>query len=79
MPIYEYKCEKCGTKHDFFHKSTQASEEVACPNCKSLENKKLFSSFSASMGGSSSYSSCADRSCDILAQGGCSSGMCGLN
>ncbi len=79
MPIYEYQCENCGTKHDFLHKSIKNEETVSCPNCNSTENKKLFSSFSASMGGSSSYSSCADGSCDIPASGGCSTGMCGLN
>ena len=79
MPIYEYKCESCGTKHDFLHKSIKSEEKVTCPNCKSTENKKLFSSFSASMGSSSSYSSCSDGSCEIPASGGCSAGMCGLN
>jgi putative FmdB family regulatory protein len=79
MPLYEYKCEKCGTKHEFLHKSINSESEVSCPNCKSKENKKLFSSFSASMGTSNNYSSCSSGNCDIPASSGCASGMCGLN
>ena len=79
MPIYEYKCEECGTKHDFLHKSTTNLGEVTCPECNSKKNKKLFSSFSASMGSSKDYSSCSDGSCGIPSAGSCSTGMCGLN
>jgi len=81
MPIFEYKCNECGTKFDFLHKSINNIEDVNCPSCNSEDNKKLLSSFSASMGSSSSSSfGCADGSCGIPApSGGCASGMCGIN
>ena len=80
MPIYEYKCEKCGNKHEFLQRSINSEEEVTCPNCNSADNKKLFSSFSASVSNASGFSSsCSDGSCGIPAQGSCSTGMCGLN
>jgi len=80
MPIYEYKCEKCGTKHEFLHKSISSEDQVNCPSCKSTKNKKLFSSFSASISNQSDLSSpCSDGSCGIPSPGNCSTGMCGLN
>lgn len=82
MPIFEYQCEECNTKHEVLHKSLLNMEEVSCPNCNSKKNKKLLSTFSASMGDVNNYSgsSCASGNCDISSpSGGCSSGMCGLN
>ena len=81
MPIFEYKCSNCNSKFDVLHKSSTSKEEIICPECKSSKSEKLFSSFSASVNGSTSYSgsSCADGSCDVPSTGGCASGMCGLN
>lgn len=81
MPIFEYQCEDCKTRHEVLHKSLLNPEEVSCPKCNSKKNKKLLSTFSASIGGNSSYadSSCASGNCDIPSAGGCSTGMCGLN
>lgn len=80
MPIFEYRCTECGTKYEVFHKSKENKNEVVCPNCHSLKNKKLLSSFSPSMGGySSSENSCADGSCSNPYSDGCSNGLCGLN
>lgn len=82
MPIFEYKCNDCGKKFDILHKSSTNLEEVICPECQSKNSQKLLSTFSASMGSSSSFdsgSSCSDGSCGVPSYGGCSSGMCGLN
>jgi len=82
MPIFEYKCNDCGNKFDVLHKSSSNLEEVICPDCQSKNNKKLLSSFSASIGSSSSFdsgSTCSNGSCGFNPGGGCASGMCGLN
>jgi putative FmdB family regulatory protein len=80
MPVFEYKCVKCETKFEVFHKSTVNQEEVACPKCSSKESKKLFSTFSASVNSSHSHGeSCASGNCGAPFQGGCPGGMCGLN
>lgn len=81
MPIFEYQCCDCKTKHEVLHKSSTNIEEVVCPECQSKNQKKLLSSFSSSMGSSSGYSggdSSATGSCSVQT-GGCASGMCGLN
>lgn len=81
MPIFEYECKKCNNKFEVLHKSTANLEEVICPKCQSKENKKLFSSFSASVKGNftKSYgSSCESGNCGVPTSGGCANGMCGL-
>lgn len=80
MPVFEYRCSECNTKFEVLHKSSKISEEVICPACNSNNNKKLFSTFSASITesthcsghGHCDVSSCGNGSC------GCNSGMCGL-
>lgn len=81
MPVFEYKCDDCGKKFEVLHKSSANLEEVKCPDCQSLNYKKLLSSFSASVGSSSEFSapSCSDGSCGMPSFGGCANGMCGLN
>ncbi|MGE5399542.1 MAG: FmdB family zinc ribbon protein [Ignavibacteriales bacterium] len=83
MPIFEYRCNECNKKFEILHKSSTHQEEVVCPECNSKNNKKLLSSFSASVQGSSTASyagDCSTGSCRFADQaGGCASGMCGLN
>jgi putative FmdB family regulatory protein len=67
MPIYEYKCKKCGEKFElrlgFFHNR----KSLKCPTCGSEDPDRVFSPFA--MGGSnqdspkaSSGNSCSPRS-----------------
>jgi putative FmdB family regulatory protein len=84
MPIFEYKCSDCGSKFDILHKSINNREEVICPSCKSKNNKKLMSAFSASVhtdSYTSSNSSCESGTCEAPSFSGpeCASGLCGLN
>ena len=81
MPVFEYRCKTCETKFEVLHKSSNNNDKVHCPKCESSDNKKLFSSFSASVESSGySESSCSDGSCATAPSvGGCSTGMCGLN
>ncbi len=81
MPVFEYRCTDCGKKFDVFHKSSTNLEEVICPSCQSKNNKKLLSSFSASIASSGyeSGGSCSDGNCGVPSLGGCANGMCGLN
>ncbi|OGU33062.1 MAG: hypothetical protein A2057_11090 [Ignavibacteria bacterium GWA2_35_9] len=79
MPLFEYKCSGCENRFEVLHKSSANLEKVECPECHSVEVKKLLSTFSASgfskSGNdfSSSGDSCETGNC------GCSSGYCGLN
>ncbi|HHY63287.1 MAG TPA: zinc ribbon domain-containing protein [Bacillota bacterium] len=68
MPIFEYKCAKCGEK--FEELVTGCCADVKCPKCGSDEVKKLFSSFGFKSG--STFSSSSGGSC-----GSCAGGSCG--
>jgi len=80
MPIFEYRCSNCDTKFEVLHKSTTKQDEVNCPKCNSLDNKKLLSAFNSSITSASNLSlgECNSGQCQTPVSG-CSSGMCGLN
>jgi len=54
MPIYEYRCEKCGHQEEHLQK---LSEPVltACPSCKKKAYKKLLSAAGFQLKGSGWY------------------------
>ncbi|OXU14428.1 FmdB family zinc ribbon protein [Sedimentisphaera salicampi] len=64
MPMYEYSCEDCGKKFQFFQKSIRSEKKQTCPECGSSKVRKLISSFSAvSDSGSSDSGSCPTGMC----------------
>jgi len=72
MPIYEYQCEECGTRHE---KLVMAKgQEIICPKCASVKQAIQISVFSASAksGGSAAASSVGDGC-------GCTPRTCGCN
>ncbi|RJQ53612.1 MAG: zinc ribbon domain-containing protein [Actinobacteria bacterium] len=66
MPIYEFRCSKCGEK--FEDLVCAGTETATCPKCGAGEAKRLFSAFGVKSGdsfssGSSGCSSCSKTSC----------------
>ena len=59
MPIYEYKCKKCGHVSSFLEKTNQNKQEHICEKCRSNELEKAFSTFSP-QSGSSTPSDCPE-------------------
>lgn len=74
MPIYEYRCNNCGTSFDARRSMAEADAPIACPNCGSMDARRLISLFAAIgsqgviAGAGSSCSGCSSSSC-----AGCSS------
>jgi len=65
MPIFEYECSKCGHVTAFLEKAN-ARYSHACEKCGSQETKKVFSTFAAKSGASSSSgSSCSTGTCPL--------------
>jgi len=67
MPIYEYRCKKCGHVFEQLVLSSDKGEGYPCPECGDEDTSRLMSSFSCnsseSAGGSDSFpSSCASPS-----------------
>ena len=46
MPIYEYKCQKCG--HEFEFLIVPTSDKPSCPKCKSVKLEQQLSMFAVS-------------------------------
>ena len=69
MPIYEYRCEDCGTK---FEKLVRTSDTngLACPSCGTEHLKQELSTFAAHSG------SPVRSSAPQEMMGGCPAGMC---
>ena len=66
MPIFEYRCEDCGTKFEKLVRSSDTSGPV-CPSCGEAHLKQELSTFSARSNGLREPSP---------AGGGCPAGMC---
>ncbi|MBA7672034.1 hypothetical protein ES703_80205 [subsurface metagenome] len=64
MPIFEYRCNKCGHKMEFLEKSSSGRKHV-CERCQSSDLQKLFSGFSVGQSNQGSNS--------------CPTGTCGLS
>jgi len=65
MPIFEYKCKKCGHVTSFLEKANNRRAH-ACEKCGSQGIEKLFSTFAAKSGSSySSGSSCPTGTCPL--------------
>ncbi len=75
MPMYEYRCDKCGSRYEVLHIGPEKIEDVVCPDCRSSEHHKLMSAPNMSMTGSSGSSGDPAPSCN----GGCCGGSCGLD
>ena len=75
MPIFEYRCEKCG--EEFERLVPKADTEVHCEKCGSGEVKKKLSAFAASVpssNGCPAMGSCPSASGGCAHGGGCCCG-----
>jgi putative FmdB family regulatory protein len=73
MPIYEYKCDDCGSKFEKLVR--RAGDEVLCPSCGQDHLEQQHSTFSARANGASKemqMPSCGSGMCQTP-------GMCGRN
>jgi len=64
MPLYEYRCEKCGQEFEKMLRFDQSDELPVCPVCQSDDTRKRISAFSSrGSGGAFSTSTPASSSC----------------
>jgi putative FmdB family regulatory protein len=57
MPIYEYKCNKCGDKFELRLGIFHRKKDVKCPKCGGEDPERVFSPFSTDSGKGDSCSS----------------------
>ncbi|MFC2014581.1 zinc ribbon domain-containing protein [Chloroflexota bacterium] len=58
MPVYEYKCERCGEAIEIRRSIQEQEKNPECPRCGTKNTKRVFSVFSSR----SPASSCAPPS-----------------
>lgn len=49
MPIYEYRCPKCGTDFELMRRISEMNEPASCPQC-GAEAERLISGFASKVG-----------------------------
>lgn len=60
MPLFEFKCTRCGAVFEQLIRSTRNPQEIVCPTCKSTETQKLLSSFAVAGGATATGHAAAD-------------------
>ena len=50
MPIYEYKCNKCGETFEEFQNINEGNEKLTCPSCGEPKPERIMSAFSSAGG-----------------------------
>ncbi len=68
MPIFEYKCESCGSKFEKLVRRTEDAAALGCPSCGQKHLSQEYSTFAARAGNGSS---------SAQEMPSCPSGMCG--
>jgi len=56
MPIYEYVCLTCKERFSLLQNMGACGQKTSCPNCASVDTKKLISSFCCSSGSEKGFS-----------------------
>lgn len=73
MPIYEFKCEKCGNE---FEEIVFGNDCPPCPECESEKTGKLMSCCRFKSGGGDSLGQASSASSGGSSCAGCSGGSC---
>ncbi len=66
MPIFEYRCEDCGTKFEKLVRQSTELSSLECPSCGQRHLQQELSTFAAHSG----------RGSKEAMPGGCPAGMC---
>lgn len=64
MPVFEYKCSKCGHVTEVLERPN-TTEKHSCEECGSRQMEKLLSAFGVGKGKSSSAGSCPTGTCPL--------------
>ncbi len=75
MPIFEYKCDDCGTRFEKLIRRETDEQEICCPACGQSRVEKQLSTFAAHAAGP------ASKDLPMCPNGGVcrTPGACGLN
>jgi len=64
MPLFGYKCEKCGHVAEFLEKADDTKKHE-CPKCKSSHMKRLAATFGVGKGTAATSAACPTGTCPL--------------
>ncbi|MBC8418005.1 MAG: zinc ribbon domain-containing protein [Desulfobacterales bacterium] len=70
MPIYEFKCKKCGNVFESLCFRSNGEDKGPCPSCGANKSKKLLSAFSSVVSGSGKGLGSSSASTGCASHGG---------
>lgn len=76
MPIYEFRCQKCGHRFEKLCPVGEDGNKLSCPRCQAGKPKRVMSSFSA-RGTGKEYETGGGPGAANSGCGTCSSSSCG--
>ena len=80
MALYEYKCADCDERFDLMRSMSASDDPAECPECGSVESRRVISNFASITPGASAMSSNPMMDARIASSGGgggCCGGGCG--
>ena len=77
MALYEYKCTDCEERFDLMRPMSAADDPAPCPECGSVESRRVISSFASITPGASALSTNPVMDARMASRGGCCGGGCG--
>ncbi|HKH10535.1 MAG TPA: zinc ribbon domain-containing protein [Rubrobacter sp.] len=80
MALYEYKCAECDGRFDLMRSMSASDDPAECPECGSVESRRVISNFASITPGVSAMSSNPMMDARIASGGGgggCCGGGCG--
>ncbi|MBN2061731.1 MAG: zinc ribbon domain-containing protein [Deltaproteobacteria bacterium] len=63
MPIFEFRCVKCGNIFEKLFMKSEEEVEISCPECKSREFERVVSSSNYAMGPGGNKTKVTAKSC----------------
>jgi putative FmdB family regulatory protein len=72
MPMYEYRCDDCGSTYEVLHLTREVIEDVVCPKCQSTHHRRLMSATNVGISGAAKKSESEMPPC----ASGCCNGSC---
>jgi len=76
VPIYEFRCQKCGHRFEKLCAMGEDGKNLKCPECGTSKPNRIMSAFRAKGGGKEENSGGATSGCGSCTSSNCSS--CGL-
>jgi putative FmdB family regulatory protein len=61
MPLYEYRCNTCGSSFEKMMRWSESGRVPVCPNCQSDDTSKKITTFASSSSGGESVTSPSSR------------------